>query len=189
MEQDETEESIQALRNLVLLVGSLTTCGFIELKPGAAAVNGSLFKLPGFSVPQPTGRGQSHCHRSVIHCRRGQSHCRGSACLRLPAVVSHTAGAHASGYLQWSVTLPGRMRQANQMHFICICITVSCIVILTVELGLLVSILLAILLCTDASTVSGLAYIYKAGAVYYDFGQKCSGLCYFYASQSCFSLK
>ena len=97
MEQDETEESIQALRNLVLLVGSLTTCGFIELKPGAAAVNGSLFKLPGFSVPQPTGRGQSHCHRSVIHCRRGQSHCRGSACLRLPAVVSHTAGAHAPG--------------------------------------------------------------------------------------------
>ena len=129
MEQDETEESIQALRNLVLLVGSLTTCGFIELKPGAAAVNGSLFKLPGFSVPQPTGRGQSHT----------------------AAEVSHTAGAaHASGYGQWSVTLPGRMRHANQMHLICICITVSCIVILTVELGLLVSILLAILLCTDA---------------------------------------
>ena len=57
MEQDENEESIQALRNLVLLVGSLTTCGFIELKSSTTA-SGSLFQMPGFSVPQPAGKGK-----------------------------------------------------------------------------------------------------------------------------------
>ena len=56
MEQDESEESIQALRNLVLLVGSLTTCGFIELKPSTTS-SGSLFQMPGFTVPLPTGKG------------------------------------------------------------------------------------------------------------------------------------
>ena len=57
MEQDESEEAIQALRNLVLLVGSLTTCGFIELKPTTTS-SGSLFQMPGFTVPQPAGKGE-----------------------------------------------------------------------------------------------------------------------------------
>ena len=56
MEQDEKEEAVQALRNLVLLVGSLTTCGFIELKAGSTS-SGSLFQMPGFTVPQPSGKG------------------------------------------------------------------------------------------------------------------------------------
>ena len=60
MEVDVSEESIQALRNLVLLVGSLTTCGFIELKPTNVS-SGSLFQMPGFTVPQPTGKGE-HPH-------------------------------------------------------------------------------------------------------------------------------
>ena len=58
MEKDTSEEAIQALRNLVLLIGSLTTCGFIELKPSSSAANSSLFKLPGFAVPQPAGSGK-----------------------------------------------------------------------------------------------------------------------------------
>ena len=58
METDQSEEAIQALRNLVLLVGSLTTCGFIELKPSTASA-GTLFQMPGFSVPQPAGKGIS----------------------------------------------------------------------------------------------------------------------------------
>ena len=53
---DQTEEAIQALRNLVLLVGSLTCCGYIELKPSPNSA-GSLFQMPGFSVPQPVGKG------------------------------------------------------------------------------------------------------------------------------------
>ena len=57
LELDETEEAIQALRNLVLLVGSLTTCGFTEIKPSQAS-SGSLFQIPGFSLPQPTGKGR-----------------------------------------------------------------------------------------------------------------------------------
>ena len=59
MELDEQEESIQALRNLVLLVGSLTTCGFIELKPTSNVSSGSLFQMPGFTVPVPAGKGKS----------------------------------------------------------------------------------------------------------------------------------
>ena len=57
LELDETEEAIQALRNLVLLVGSLTTCGFTEIKPNQAS-SGSLFQIPGFSLPQPAGKGR-----------------------------------------------------------------------------------------------------------------------------------
>ncbi|KAK2144414.1 hypothetical protein LSH36_759g01017 [Paralvinella palmiformis] len=58
MEKNESEEAIQALRNLVLLVGSLTTCGYMELKPSTASA-GSLFKIPGFTIPQPAGKGVS----------------------------------------------------------------------------------------------------------------------------------
>lgn len=56
MEKTDSEESIQALRNLVLLVGSLSTCGFVELKPNAKA--DCLYQMPGFTVPQPSGSGQ-----------------------------------------------------------------------------------------------------------------------------------
>ncbi|XP_048248442.1 WD repeat and FYVE domain-containing protein 3-like isoform X1 [Haliotis rufescens] len=55
LEQDPAEESQQALRNLVLLVGSLTTCGYLELKPSQAS-SGSLFQMPGFITPQPAGK-------------------------------------------------------------------------------------------------------------------------------------
>lgn len=58
LEQSPGEDSQQALRNLVLLVGSLTTCGFIELKPSQAST-GSLFQMPGFTLPQATGKGVS----------------------------------------------------------------------------------------------------------------------------------
>jgi len=56
MEKTDSEESLQALRNLVLLVGSLSTCGFVELKPNAKA--DCLYQMPGFVVPQPSGTGQ-----------------------------------------------------------------------------------------------------------------------------------
>ena len=56
MEQDRSEEAIQALRNLLLLVGSLTTCGYVELRPSSASA-GSLFQMPGFTIPQPVGKG------------------------------------------------------------------------------------------------------------------------------------
>jgi len=56
MEKTDSEESIQALRNLVLLVGSLSTCGYVELKPNSKA--DCLYQMPGFTVPQPSGGGQ-----------------------------------------------------------------------------------------------------------------------------------
>ena len=66
LELDESEEAIQALRNLVLLVGSLTTCGFTEIKPNQAS-SGSLFQIPGFSLPTPMGKGRSAGTRYLIH--------------------------------------------------------------------------------------------------------------------------
>ena len=73
MEQDESEESIQALRNLVLLVGSLTTCGFIELKPSTTS-SGSLFQMPGFTVPHPTGKGNMNSQfMCSLFCSHGNN--------------------------------------------------------------------------------------------------------------------
>ena len=60
MEEDRSEEAVQALRNLVLLVGSLTTCGFIELKP-SSSTSSTLFQMPGFVLPQPSGKGKLSC--------------------------------------------------------------------------------------------------------------------------------
>ena len=56
MEKTDNEESIQALRNLVLLIGSLSTCGFIELKPSSKT--DLLYQMPDFCVPQPLGKGK-----------------------------------------------------------------------------------------------------------------------------------
>ena len=64
MEKTDSEESNQALRNLVLLVGSLSTCGFVELKPNTKA--DSLYQMPGFTVPQPSGNGQSDVHLLTV---------------------------------------------------------------------------------------------------------------------------
>ena len=56
LELDTCEEAVQALRNLLLLVGSLTTCGYTEIKPSTAS-SGSIYQIPGFALPQPAGKG------------------------------------------------------------------------------------------------------------------------------------
>ncbi|XP_065351177.1 WD repeat and FYVE domain-containing protein 3 [Cloeon dipterum] len=58
LEQDPSKDNQDAIRNLVLLVASLTMCGHNELHPSQASV-GSLFRIMGFLLPQPTGRGAS----------------------------------------------------------------------------------------------------------------------------------
>ncbi|XP_052816149.1 WD repeat and FYVE domain-containing protein 3-like isoform X4 [Mya arenaria] len=63
LELDVSEESVQALRNLVLLVGSLTTCGYAEIKPSTAAT-GSIYQIPGFTLPQPAGKEVVHVNAS-----------------------------------------------------------------------------------------------------------------------------
>jgi len=62
LEQDSSAESQEAIRNLILMVASLTMCGYIELRPSQAST-GSLFQMFGFAVPQPSGRGEL-CHYS-----------------------------------------------------------------------------------------------------------------------------
>ena len=51
-------ESQEALRNLVFLVSSLTTCGFHEVRPMTFSA-GSIFQLPNFVIPTPLGKGSS----------------------------------------------------------------------------------------------------------------------------------
>lgn len=56
MEQDGRAEAQDAIRNLVLMLASLTMCGHTELKPSQASM-GSLFQMLGFTLPQPSNRG------------------------------------------------------------------------------------------------------------------------------------
>lgn len=56
--RETSPEAQEAIRNLVLMVTSLCTCGYLELRPSQAST-GSLFQLAGFTLPQPSGRGTS----------------------------------------------------------------------------------------------------------------------------------
>ncbi|KMR04720.1 wd repeat and fyve domain-containing protein 3 [Lasius niger] len=56
LEQDNRAEAQDAIRNLVLMLASLTMCGHTELKPSQASM-GSLFQMLGFTLPQPSNRG------------------------------------------------------------------------------------------------------------------------------------
>ncbi|XP_050011532.1 WD repeat and FYVE domain-containing protein 3 isoform X1 [Alexandromys fortis] len=58
LEQAKEAECRDALKDLVNLVTSLTTYGVSELKP-AGVTTGAPFLLPGFTVPQPAGKGHS----------------------------------------------------------------------------------------------------------------------------------
>ena len=55
---------LQALRNLVLLVGSLTTCGYEQIDP--AYDSNSVFKLDNFTVPKPLGKGRVPVYMLLI---------------------------------------------------------------------------------------------------------------------------
>ncbi|CAB1319212.1 unnamed protein product, partial [Coregonus sp. 'balchen'] len=56
LEQAKEEDSSDALKDLVNLVTCLTTYGVTELKP-AGLTTGAPFLLPGFVLPQPSGKG------------------------------------------------------------------------------------------------------------------------------------
>ncbi|XP_015220356.1 WD repeat and FYVE domain-containing protein 3 isoform X2 [Lepisosteus oculatus] len=62
LEQAKEDDSKDALKDLVNLVTSLTTYGVNELKP-AGLTTGAPFLLPGFVVPQPSGKG--HAVRNI----------------------------------------------------------------------------------------------------------------------------
>uniref|UniRef100_A0A673WZF5 WD repeat and FYVE domain containing 3 n=1 Tax=Salmo trutta TaxID=8032 RepID=A0A673WZF5_SALTR len=58
LEQTKEEDSSDALKDLVSLVTCLTTYGVTELKP-AGLTTGAPFLLPGFVLPQPSGKGHT----------------------------------------------------------------------------------------------------------------------------------
>ncbi|XP_074041175.1 WD repeat and FYVE domain containing 3 bchs isoform X2 [Leptinotarsa decemlineata] len=66
LENDNSGEAQESIRNLVLMVTSLCMCGYIELKPSQAST-GSLFQMQGFILPQPSGRGASVRNIQAFH--------------------------------------------------------------------------------------------------------------------------
>ena len=58
LEQDSEPESSEAIRNLVLLVASLTFCGHTELNT-TISTQSSLYQLPDFEMPVPENRGST----------------------------------------------------------------------------------------------------------------------------------
>lgn len=66
LENEHSNEAQESVRNLVLMITSLCMCGYIELKPSQAST-GSLFQMPGFVLPQPSGRGSSVRNIQAFH--------------------------------------------------------------------------------------------------------------------------
>lgn len=66
LEQTKDDEPKDALKDLVNLVTCLTTYGVTELKP-AGLTTGAPFLLPGFVLPQPSGKGASIT--AVVACK------------------------------------------------------------------------------------------------------------------------
>lgn len=64
LEQAKEDESKDALKDLVNLVTCLCTYGVTELKP-AGLTTGAPFLLPGFVLPQPSGKGMLDCGSSL----------------------------------------------------------------------------------------------------------------------------
>ena len=59
IKQDTDPESSEAIRNLVLLVASLTFCGHTDLPPPPVTANSSLYQLQDFEMPVPENRGST----------------------------------------------------------------------------------------------------------------------------------
>ena len=65
LEHDTSAEAQEAIRNLVLMVASLSMCGHVELRPSPASM-GSLFEMIGFNLPTPSGRGILSLNRKYL---------------------------------------------------------------------------------------------------------------------------
>lgn len=59
LENDRSAEAQEAVRNLVLMIATLSMCGYVELRPNAASM-GCIFQILGFCMPQPSGRGNNY---------------------------------------------------------------------------------------------------------------------------------
>ncbi|XP_054630463.1 WD repeat and FYVE domain-containing protein 3 isoform X3 [Dunckerocampus dactyliophorus] len=99
LEQAKEDESRDALKDLVNLVTCLTTYGVTELKP-AGLTTGAPFLLPGFVLPQPSGKG--HTVRniqafSVLQNAFLQAKTSRLACMLLDA-IGNIYGAEPANY-------------------------------------------------------------------------------------------
>ncbi|XP_061906663.1 WD repeat and FYVE domain-containing protein 3 isoform X3 [Entelurus aequoreus] len=126
LEQTKEDESRDALKDLVNLVTCLTTYGVTELKP-AGLTTGAPFLLPGFVLPQPSGKG--HTVRniqafSVLQNAFLQAKSSRLACMLLDA-IGNIYGAEPANYfiLESQHTLSqlaervGRVPEAQAKYF------------------------------------------------------------------------
>ena len=72
LEKYSDPEALEAVRNLVLLVASLSFCGHTELPLPPALSCSSLYQLPGFSIPDPANNGATvrniHAFQVAFFC-------------------------------------------------------------------------------------------------------------------------
>eukprot|EP00095_Tigriopus_kingsejongensis_P009945 maker-scaffold981_size73921-snap-gene-0.19 protein:Tk09945 transcript:maker-scaffold981_size73921-snap-gene-0.19-mRNA-1 annotation:"low quality protein: wd repeat and fyve domain-containing protein 3" len=59
LEQGPEADTSDAIRNLVLLVASLSFCGHTDLQINAVAANASLYELDSFKMPEPENKGST----------------------------------------------------------------------------------------------------------------------------------
>ncbi len=59
MEKEENEESKHCLKNIFHILEEFIAAGNTELKPSSANLGVNMFKIEGFQVPQPLGRGKT----------------------------------------------------------------------------------------------------------------------------------
>ena len=59
IDEEEDEETREAMRNLVLLVASLTFCGHTQLKMSTSATSTTLYQLESFEIPEPQNKGST----------------------------------------------------------------------------------------------------------------------------------
>lgn len=59
---------LSVLRRLFLAIEELVYSGFVEIKPIVSNLNTNVFKIDGFQVPQPLGRGKTVRNTLAFQC-------------------------------------------------------------------------------------------------------------------------
>lgn len=68
LEKENTNEAKLALRNLFFCVEEFMSAGFNELKPSSSNINTNMFKIEGFQIPQPIGKGRTVRNTNAFQC-------------------------------------------------------------------------------------------------------------------------
>ncbi|CAD5124378.1 unnamed protein product [Dimorphilus gyrociliatus] len=96
---DEMEESGQAVRTLVMLLASLATCGSVPLRPAQPE---TLFQIPNFVMPQPSGKGLTVSNAASVAALQtawGRTTSERVCCCVLDALLTLCRQEHANYFV------------------------------------------------------------------------------------------